>query len=65
MLGTTAKDIVSLGDYITFSAEPAELSGELVTGHSFDDRAGVACLLKTAELLADKPLPCNAAFQRR
>ena len=48
MLGTKAKDLV--------------LSGGLVTGRSFDDRAGVACLLKTAELLADKPLPCNAVL---
>ena len=48
MLGTKAKDLV--------------LSGGLVTGRSFDDRAGGACLLKTAELLADKPLPCNAVL---
>lgn len=62
MLGAKAKDLVSLGDYITFSAEPAELSGRLITGRSFDDRAGVACLLKTSELLADKPLPCNVVL---
>ena len=62
MLGTKAKDLVSLGDYITFSAEPAELSGGLVTGRSFDDRAGVACLLKTAELLSGKTLPCRAVL---
>ena len=62
MLGTKAKDLVSLGDYITFSAEPAELSGGLVTGRSFDDRAGVACLLKTAELLSGKALPCRVVL---
>ena len=68
MLGTKAKDLVSLGDYITFSAEPAELSGGLVTGRSFDDRAGVACLLKTAELLSVKRCPaewcCFSATQK-
>ena len=62
MLGAKAKDLVSLGDYITFSAEPAELSGGLVTGRSFDDRAGVACLLKTAELLSGKALPCRVVL---
>lgn len=62
MLGAKAKEIVSLGDYITFSAEPACLFGGLVTGRSFDDRAGVACLLKTAELLQNKSLPCNVVF---
>ena len=61
-LGEKAKNIVSVGDYVTFSALPTELSGDLVSGRSFDDRAGVACLIKTAEMLSGKQLPCNVAF---
>lgn len=61
-LGKMAKNIVSVGDYVTFSALPTELSGDLVSGRSFDDRAGVACLIKTAEMLSGKQLPCNVAF---
>lgn len=61
-LGKNAADIVSPGDYVTFSALPVSLSGDLVSGRSFDDRAGVACLLKTAEMLSGKDLPCNVVF---
>ena len=61
-LGEMAKNIVSVGDYVTFSAFPTKLSGDLVSGRSFDDRAGVACLIKTAEMLSGKQLPCNVAF---
>lgn len=61
-LGGKAKEIVSVGDYVTFSAEPTALSGELVTGRSFDDRSGVACLLEVAKRLSGKELPVSAAF---
>lgn len=61
-LGAAVRDYVALGDYVTFSAEPAELCGELVTGCSFDNRVGVVCLLKAAELLSEHSLPCNAVF---
>lgn len=61
-LGGKAKTIVSVGDYVTFTALPAELSGDLVTGRSFDDRSGVACLLETAKRLSGKELPVSVAF---
>lgn len=61
-LGSAARDIVSVGDYVTFSALPVNLSGDIVTGRSFDDRAGVACLIKTAEMLSGKKPPCNVVF---
>lgn len=61
-LGEKAGEIVSLGDYVTFSAEPCFLAGDTVTGRSFDDRAGVACLLKIAEELSGTELPVNVAF---
>ena len=62
MLGSKASETVSLGDYVTFQAKPCRLSGDAVTGRSFDDRAGVACLLKIAEELSGAELPVNVAF---
>lgn len=61
-LGKKAKDIISLGDYVTFSTKPCELLGNRVCGPSFDNRAGVACLIETARRLNDKKLPFNVAF---
>ena len=61
-LGEKAKAIVSVGDYVTFAALPTELSGDLVTGRSFDDRSGVACLLEAAKRLSGKVLPVSVAF---
>jgi len=61
-LGEKAKDIISIGDYVTFSTEPFELLGNRVCGRSFDDRAGVACLIETAKRLKDKKLPFNVVF---
>lgn len=62
MLGSKATEMISLGDYVTFQAKPCRLSGDAVTGRSFDDRAGVACLLKIAEELRGAELPVNVAF---
>lgn len=61
-LGAKAKEIISIGDYVTFSADPCELLGTRVSGHSFDDRAAVACLIEVAKRLKDKKLPLNVAF---
>lgn len=61
-LGKKAKDIVSLGDCVTFRASPTELYGNRVTGRSFDNRASAACLIETAKRLKGKQLPLNVAF---
>ncbi len=61
-LGERAKDIISVGDLVTFSAKPQMLKGSRVTGRSFDDRAAVACLIETAKRLSGKKLPFNVAF---
>lgn len=61
-LGVKAKELVSVGDYVTFSAKPACLSGDLVTGRSFDDRSGVACLLEAAKRIAGKELPVSVVI---
>ncbi len=61
-LGNKARDIISVGDYVTFTAEPKELLDSRVCGRSFDDRAGVACLIYLAYKLKGKKLPFNVAF---
>ncbi len=61
LIGVKAKELISVGDIITYNTEPFEL-GSLVSGKSFDDRAGVVCLLELAERLSGKKLPCNVVF---
>lgn len=62
MLGEKAKDVISIGDYVTYSVKPETLLGGRVTGKSLDNRAGVVCLLELAKRLKDKTLPFNVAF---
>lgn len=62
MLGKHAKDIISVGDYVTFFAEAKTLLGNRVTGKSFDDRAGVVCLLELAERFGKTVPPCDVVF---
>ncbi len=61
-LGKKAKEIVSVGDFVTFKGAPFEMQNGLLCGKSFDDRAGVCCLLMLAERLSGKKLPINVAF---
>lgn len=61
-LGEKAKDIISLGDFVTFSTKPCKLLSNRVCGPSFDNRVGVACIIETAKRLKDKKLPFNVAF---
>lgn len=62
MLGNKAKEVVSVGDYVTYNQTPCELLGGRITGKSLDDRAGVVCLLELAKRLKDKTLPFNVVF---
>lgn len=62
MLGIRAKDVISIGDYVTYNQYSAELLGGKITGKSLDDRAGVVCLLELAKRLKDKTLPFNVVF---
>lgn len=61
-LGGKAKDLISVGDYVTFSALPKDLLGDLVCGRSFDDRAAVTCLIEVARRLKNEKLPVSVAF---
>lgn len=61
-IGSKAKEIISVGDYVTFNQKCFELGDDLVCGRSFDDRAAVVCLLELAKRLSGKELPINVAF---
>lgn len=61
-LGEKAKDIISVGDFVTFNTDPCELLNSCVCGKAFDDRAGVTCLIEVAKRLKDKKLPINVVF---
>ncbi len=62
LLGEKAKDVISVGDFITFNTKAADLQNNKVTGKSLDNRAGVVCLLALAEKLSGKKLPFNVVF---
>ncbi len=61
-LGAKAKELVSVGDYVTFSEKCFDLNKNKICGRSFDDRAGVVCLLEVAKRLSKKELPVNVVF---
>ncbi|MDO4608202.1 MAG: M28 family peptidase [Clostridia bacterium] len=62
LLGDTARDIISVGDFVSFKQEAVPMLNNQVTGKSLDNRAGVACLLETAKRLSGKELPFNVVF---
>jgi putative aminopeptidase FrvX len=46
---------VRVGDLVSFANEPLELAGEVLSGHSVDNRASVAALTVCLEELQNKP----------
>lgn len=61
-LGDKAKEVISVGDRVTFKQSFEKMLNNRVTGKALDDRAGCAALIRCAELLSQKELPCNVAF---
>ncbi len=62
LLGEKAREVISVGDFVTFNQKAADLCGGRITGKSLDNRAGVVCLLALAERLQNKKLPFNVVF---
>ena len=56
------KKLVSLGDKIIVCSEFRELLNNQVAVSALDNRAGCAVLVKCAELLKDKNLPCRLSL---
>ena len=55
--GLTPREVekkVRIGDLVSFANEPLELAGDLVSGHSVDNRAAVAALTVCLEELQNK-----------
>ncbi len=52
-LGSRAKELISVGDFITYKTEAAELLSNRVTGKALDNRAGVSTLLAVADMLRE------------
>src|SRR5512138_2215857 len=46
---------VQIGDLVSFANEPMELAGEVLSGHTLDNRASVAALTVCLEELQNKP----------
>lgn len=51
------KENVSLGDTVSFAEEPIRLLNNRITAPALDNRASVAAIIKTAQLLKDKNCP--------
>ena len=62
LLGEKAKDVISIGDFVTFNTKAMSLQNDRITGKSLDNRAGVVCLLELAKRLSGKKLPYNIVF---
>ena len=50
---------ISVGDSITFDVSCRQLIGSRITGGALDDRCGIACILRTLELLKDSETAYN------
>ncbi len=61
-LGAKAKDLISVGDFVTYKQEAKALLGDRVCGKSLDNRAGCAVLLLLAERLKNEKLPINVSL---
>ena len=56
--GLTPREVerkVKVGDLVSFANEPIELAGDVISGHTIDNRASVAALTVCLEELQSKP----------
>lgn len=51
--------VISQGDKIVFLQKCRDMQGDRISGAALDDRCGVACLLRAAELLKNEKLNCS------
>lgn len=62
LFGKEACELISVGDYVSFDVEPKKLLGNKVTAPALDNRAGVAALIRCAQLLEGEQLDCQVTF---
>lgn len=56
--GLTPREVekkIKVGDLVSFANEPMELAGDIISGHTVDNRASVAALTVCLEELGSKP----------
>lgn len=58
-----AEKLVSPGDRVLFRTEPKRLLGSRVSAAGLDDRAGVASLIRCAQILSGEKLRCRVTVQ--
>lgn len=61
-LNKKAKEIISVGDFVTYDVKATSLCESRISGKSLDNRAGCAALLLLAEKLSGKELPVNVVL---
>lgn len=57
--GEKLKNIVSVGDYVYFDAKPEKLLDNKITAPGLDNRAGVAVLIRCAQMLKAEKIDCS------
>ena len=62
LLGKKAKELISLGDFVTYDFECTELLNDRISCGSIDNRAGCVAVIELARRLKDKKLPFNVVF---
>lgn len=62
LLGKRAKEVISVGDFVTYKETAAPLIDGRITGKALDNRVGVSVLLCLARELKEKELPIKVAF---
>ncbi len=60
--GKAVKEIISVGDYVSFSTTSQRLLGTRITAPALDNRAGVATLIRCAQILKGSKLNCQVSF---
>lgn len=55
------KEILSLGDSVTFTGRTGDLAGTKFTSPSLDDRAGMASIIYAVSLIYKENLPCKVS----
>lgn len=55
--GKNAKELISIGDRVSFCTEPVELLNGKIAAKSLDDRAGCAALIFVAKQISERGVP--------
>ena len=57
-----ARELIAVGDYISFDVKPKTLLGNRITSPALDNRAGAAALILCAQMLKDAEIDAQVTF---